>query len=83
MGSPFPDGTTLGAFDIDRDEYVRVGRAVLRGPPSGRIWKKGAGCRLGEGETYVGGSPSPSLERLRAWSPGNTEAIFIVLARAA
>jgi hypothetical protein len=83
MGSAFPDGTRLGALDIDRDEYVRVGRAVLRGPPSDRIWKKGAGCRLGEGETYVGGSPSPSRERLRAWSPGNTEAMFIVLARAA
>jgi hypothetical protein len=42
MGSPFPDGTTLGALDIDRDEYVRVGRAVLRDPPSGRIGRKGA-----------------------------------------
>jgi hypothetical protein len=42
MGSPFPDGTTLGALDIDRDEYVRVGRVVLRDPPSGRIGKKGA-----------------------------------------
>lgn len=40
MGSPFPDGTTLGAVDIDRDEYVRVGRASLRDPPSGRIGKK-------------------------------------------
>jgi hypothetical protein len=42
MGSPFPDGTTLGALDIDRDEYVRVGRALLSDPPSGRIGKKGA-----------------------------------------
>jgi hypothetical protein len=42
MGSPFPDGTTLGALDIDRNEYVRVGRAVLRDSPSGRIGKKGA-----------------------------------------
>ena len=41
-GSPFPDGTALGALDIDHDEYVRVGRAVLRDPPSGRIGKKGA-----------------------------------------
>jgi hypothetical protein len=45
--------------------------------------RAGAGCRLGEGETYVGGSPSPSRERLRAWSPRNTEAMFILLARAA
>ena len=41
MGSPFPDGTALGAVDIDRDEYVRIGRVVLRDPPSGRIGKKG------------------------------------------
>jgi hypothetical protein len=42
MGSPFPDGTTLGALDIDRDEYVRIGQAVLRDPPCGRVGKKGA-----------------------------------------
>jgi bifunctional DNA primase/polymerase-like protein len=42
MGSPFSDGTSLGALDIDRDEYVRIGRALLRDPPCGRIGKKGA-----------------------------------------
>ena len=42
MGSPFPDGTTLGALDIDHDEYVRLGRASLIDAPSGRIGKKGA-----------------------------------------
>jgi Bifunctional DNA primase/polymerase, N-terminal len=42
MGSPFPDGTTLGALDIDLDEYVRIGQALLRDPPCGRIGKKGA-----------------------------------------
>jgi hypothetical protein len=41
MGSPFPDGTTLGALDIDREEYVKLGNAVLRQPPCGRIGKKG------------------------------------------
>ena len=41
-GSPFPDGTTLGALDIDRNEYVRIGRALLRDPPCGRIGKRGA-----------------------------------------
>jgi hypothetical protein len=40
MGSPFPDGTMLGALDIDRDEYVRVGRASLGHTPSGRVGKK-------------------------------------------
>jgi Bifunctional DNA primase/polymerase, N-terminal len=42
MGSPFPDGTTLGALDIDHDDYVRIGRALLRDPPSSRVGKKGA-----------------------------------------
>lgn len=42
MGSPFPDGTMLGALDIDRDQYVRVGRASLGHTPSGRVGKKGA-----------------------------------------
>jgi Bifunctional DNA primase/polymerase, N-terminal len=42
MGSPFRDGTTLGALDIDHDEYVRLGRASLIDCPSGRIGKKGA-----------------------------------------
>jgi hypothetical protein len=42
MGSPFPDGTTLGALDIDHDEYVRLGRASLLDAPSGRVGKKGA-----------------------------------------
>ena len=41
-GSPFPDGTTLGALDVDRDEYTRVAQALLRDPPSGRVGKKGA-----------------------------------------
>lgn len=42
MGSPFEDGMALGALDIDRDEYVRIGRALLGDPPCGRIGKKGA-----------------------------------------
>jgi Bifunctional DNA primase/polymerase, N-terminal len=42
MGSPFPDGTTLGALDIDHDDYTRLGRALLRDPPCGRVGKKGA-----------------------------------------
>jgi Bifunctional DNA primase/polymerase, N-terminal len=41
LGSSFPDGTKLAALDIDRDEYVRVGHALLRNPPSGRIGAKG------------------------------------------
>jgi hypothetical protein len=42
MGNPFPDGTTLGALDIDHDDYTRIGVAVLRDPPCGRVGKKGA-----------------------------------------
>lgn len=42
MGSPFPDGTLLGALDIDHDAYALLGKAILRDPPCGRIGKKGA-----------------------------------------
>jgi hypothetical protein len=42
MGSPLPDGTALGALDIDRDEYVRVTRFLLGDPVCGRIGGKGA-----------------------------------------
>jgi hypothetical protein len=42
MGSPFPDGTTLGALDIDHDDYTRIGGALLRDPPCGRVGKRGA-----------------------------------------
>jgi hypothetical protein len=41
MGSPFPDGTKLGALDIDHDAYVRFGEALLRGPSCKRRGKKG------------------------------------------
>lgn len=41
LGSPFPDGTRLAALDIDRDDYVRIGQALLRNPPSARIGAKG------------------------------------------
>jgi hypothetical protein len=41
MGSLLADGTTLGALDIDRDEYVRVVRFMLGDPPCGRIGSKG------------------------------------------
>jgi Bifunctional DNA primase/polymerase, N-terminal len=64
MGSPFPDGTKLGAVDIDRDDYVRVGRASLGHTPSGRIGKKGAVFfvrvrgRLSNGEFKVRGDDS-------------------------
>ena len=43
MGSPLPDGTTLGALDIDRNDYVRLAKTLLGGdPPSGRFGSKGA-----------------------------------------
>ena len=55
MGSPFPDGTTLGALDIDDDAYVRIGRALLRDPPCGRI-----GERRCFSSACAGGSAIPS-----------------------
>ncbi|WP_424360791.1 bifunctional DNA primase/polymerase [Methylocystis parvus] len=42
MGSPFPDGTTLGALDIDHDDYTRLGLALLGNPVCRRIGSKGA-----------------------------------------
>jgi hypothetical protein len=43
MGSPIAYGTTLGAIDIDHDDYVRVAKVLLGGdPPCGRFGSKGA-----------------------------------------
>ena len=42
LGSPLPDGTLLGALDIDNDDYVRVASVLLGGnPPCGRFGSKG------------------------------------------
>lgn len=42
MGTPLPDGTRLGALDIDDDNYTALGKALLKNPVSGRFGKKGA-----------------------------------------
>lgn len=42
MGSPLPDGTRLGALDIDHDDYIALGVALLRGAACGRVGSKGA-----------------------------------------
>jgi hypothetical protein len=42
MGSPLPDGTLLGALDVDRDQYVALARVLLGNPICGRVGKKGA-----------------------------------------
>lgn len=42
MGTKLSDGTHLGALDIDHNDYVRLGRAVLGDPKCGRVGKKGA-----------------------------------------
>jgi Bifunctional DNA primase/polymerase, N-terminal len=42
MGSPLPDGLRLGAIDVDRDDYVRLARVLLRDPVCGRFGRKGA-----------------------------------------
>lgn len=41
MGSPFPDGTKLGAIDVDRDEYVDLAQLLLKNPICGRFGSKG------------------------------------------
>ena len=42
MGSPLADGTTLGAVDIDRNDYVRLAEFLLGDPGCGRVGQKGA-----------------------------------------
>jgi Bifunctional DNA primase/polymerase, N-terminal len=62
MGSPLPDGTALGALDVDRDEYVGLAKALLQSPVCGRIGKKGAvffvrvAGNFGNPEFRVGGT---------------------------
>lgn len=41
MGSPLPDGSRLGALDIDDDRFIRLAQAVLMNTPSGRIGARG------------------------------------------
>jgi hypothetical protein len=41
MGSLFPDGSRLGALDIDDDRFIRLAKAALMDPPSGRIGARG------------------------------------------
>lgn len=41
LGSKLPDGTLLGALDIDHDDYVRVASTLLGNPICGRIGAKG------------------------------------------
>ncbi len=40
-GSPFPDGTRLGAVDIDHDRYIALGKVIFGNPECTRIGKKG------------------------------------------
>ncbi|MDG1286733.1 MAG: bifunctional DNA primase/polymerase [Rickettsiales bacterium] len=42
MGSQLPDGSVLGALDIDHDAYAALGAALLRNSPCTRFGKKGA-----------------------------------------
>lgn len=41
LGSVCPNGTVLGALDIDDERYVRVASHLLGDPPCGRIGAKG------------------------------------------
>ena len=44
MGTEYPDGTRIGALDIDHlnPKYVELGRLLLGNPVSGRVGSKGA-----------------------------------------
>jgi hypothetical protein len=37
MGSPLPDGTRLGAFDVKRKHYIALAKVLLKNPICGRI----------------------------------------------
>jgi putative DNA primase/helicase len=41
-GAPLPDGSRLGAFDVDHDDFVAVARAALGGLDCERFGSKGA-----------------------------------------
>lgn len=72
MGSPLPDGTTLGALDIDRNEYIRAAKVLLGGdPPCGRFGSKGA-------VFFVRVAPGVSNQKFRAGRTGEqvAEALF-------
>ncbi len=70
MGSPLPDGTRLGALDVDRDEYVALAKVLLGNPPSGRIGQKGVVYfvryrgQLGNPEFRVSGDANASWGKL-------------------
>ena len=70
MGSPFPDGTTLGALDVDRDEYVGLANVLLQSPVCGRIGKKGAvffvrvAGNFGNPEFRVGGALAKEWDKV-------------------
>lgn len=66
MGSPLPDGTRLGALDVDREEYVALARVLLANPICGRFGQKGVvffvryGRQLGNPEFRVRGKENAS-----------------------
>jgi Bifunctional DNA primase/polymerase, N-terminal len=65
MGSSLPDGTTLGALDVDRNEYVSLTKAMLGGnPPCGRFGSKGAVYFVRVG---------PGVKNKEFWVKGDTE----------
>lgn len=41
MGSPLPDGTRLGAVDVDQDNYAELAKQLLNNPVCGRFGSKG------------------------------------------
>jgi len=58
LGTDLPGGTKLGALDIDRDDLVRLARALL-GPTVERVGAKGAALFF----RYVGRLPKKALKR--------------------
>lgn len=63
MGSSLPDGTLLGALDIDHDDYVGLGRVLFNDPVCARVGKKGV-------VYFVRVSPSLSSQKFRVTGKG-------------
>jgi len=74
MGSPLPDGTRLGALDVDRNQYVALARLLLLDPICGRVGQKGAVFfvryrgQLGNPEFCVSGKQNASWGKVHAAS---------------
>jgi len=74
MGSPLPDGTRLGAFDVDVTTYAELARVLLGDPVCGRFGSKGIVYFV----RYRGelGNPKFKLEGVQGKTKAIVECLF-------